>query len=531
MNVRSFKNMSPRTPEQNKVLRQDSQTRIIASALKLFAEHGYSATSIKMIAQEANLAQGLLYNYFSGKEELLRAIFAQSMTDVRESFALAEGDTASNSTVAGVIRAALTLVARKRDFWRLSYGSRMQPALLTVLGDDLFAWTQEIRNTLERYFRTSGAAQPEIEAAILFALIDGVAQHYVLDPEHYPLAEVTETIVARYSMGEPSIGLNLVLQRDLACCRVSTPSPCHPESNVMSTPTWLDRTLYPFADHWFDVPAGEMHYVDEGTGPAVVFVHGTPTWSFLYRRQISALRTRFRCIAADNIGFGLSAKPPGWSYTPVEHAANLAALLDHLQLERFTLVVHDLGGPLGLSYALDHPERIERLVIINTLLWGMHGEFAMPAAGRILTGPLGKWLYLQHNLSPRMLLPMLFADRSVLTPTIHHHYTAPFAIPSERHGLWGWVLALRDHVDWFDGLWSRRERLTDIPGRLVWGMKDSAFGPHYLRHWQRHFPQWPSYEIANCSHFVAEEAAPDLIDAIKGMSSICDEFRVQRGGL
>jgi AcrR family transcriptional regulator len=190
--------MAPRSNEQNEALRQDSQARIIASALKLFAEHGYSATSVKMIAQDAGIAQGLLYNYFSGKEALLRAIFAQSMADVRESFALAEKPRDGTSQIEALIRAAFQLIAQHRDFWRLSYGSRMQPALLSVLGDDLFAWTAEIRSTLERYFRAQGAAQPTIEAAVLFALIDGVAQHYVLDPERYPLAAVTEMIVERY---------------------------------------------------------------------------------------------------------------------------------------------------------------------------------------------------------------------------------------------------------------------------------------------------------------------------------------------
>jgi haloalkane dehalogenase len=282
----------------------------------------------------------------------------------------------------------------------------------------------------------------------------------------------------------------------------------------MNTTEWLDRELYPFSDHWFNTPAGRMHYVDEGSGPPVVFVHGTPTWSFLYRRQIVALRERFRCIAADNIGFGLSDKPATWDYTPAGHAANLAALLDQLQLERFTLVVHDLGGPTGLSYALDHPERIERLVLTNTTLWGMRGEFAMPPIGKLLSGRLGKWLYLQHNFSPQTLLPLLFANRGTLTPALHRHYTAPFPTPNDRHGLWGWVLALRDHADWYDGLWARRDRLATIPGRLVWGMKDIAFGPNYLRHWQRHFPQWQVREIADSSHFVAEEAPQALIDAV-----------------
>jgi len=190
--------VAPRTDEQNESLRELSRAKIVETALELFAQHGYEATSVRMIAQAAGIAQGLLYNYFPSKEALLATIVRQSMADVRESFARAEEGTDPQGQIERLIRVAFAIVQRKRTFWRLINGVRMQGAVVASLGDVFVAESAEIRMTIERYCRTAGLPQPEIEAAILFALIDGVAQHYVLDPENYPLDAVTEVLVARY---------------------------------------------------------------------------------------------------------------------------------------------------------------------------------------------------------------------------------------------------------------------------------------------------------------------------------------------
>jgi AcrR family transcriptional regulator len=190
--------MSPRSDQQNEVLRTESRARIIAAALRLFGSQGYEATSVRAIAEAAGVAQGLMYRHFSGKEALLQAIFAQSIADVRESFAIAAAGRPDQSPVERIVRTALALVQERRDFWRLSYGVRMQASVLRALGGALPDWTAEIRATLEQALRASGSAQPTVDAALLFASIDGVAQHYVLDPKGYPLQAVTEALVARF---------------------------------------------------------------------------------------------------------------------------------------------------------------------------------------------------------------------------------------------------------------------------------------------------------------------------------------------
>lgn len=190
--------MSPRRAEQNQALREESRARILDAALRLFASHGYERTTVRMIAAEAGVAQGLMYSHFAGKEELLRALFEQSVADVYASFELAAAGADGPPGAEQIIRGAFAMLRERLDFWRLSYGVRTQPEVLAALGDALAAWTADIGRTLEQALTAEGAANPAVEAKLLFAAIDGVAQHYALDPGDYPLDAVIEALVARY---------------------------------------------------------------------------------------------------------------------------------------------------------------------------------------------------------------------------------------------------------------------------------------------------------------------------------------------
>jgi haloalkane dehalogenase len=276
-------------------------------------------------------------------------------------------------------------------------------------------------------------------------------------------------------------------------------------------PAWLDRTAYPFAGQYLDVDGGLMHYLDEGQGRPVVMVHGTPTWSFLYRAQVGALRDEYRCVAADQIGFGLSAKPAGWSYTPAAHARNLASLIERLGLRDIVLVVHDFGGPIGLSYAVEHPENVAGLVVLNTWMWSLAGwNPSAERAMRLLGGPLGRFLYERLNLSPRLLLPQLFGDRKKLTPELHRQYLAPFATAQERHSTWALARELLASGAWYEGLWARRAALADKPALLIWGMADAAFDERALARWEQALPKARVRRLDGVGHFVQEEAGAEL---------------------
>jgi haloalkane dehalogenase len=298
-------------------------------------------------------------------------------------------------------------------------------------------------------------------------------------------------------------------------------APAHDDATGL--PSWLDRSAYPFRPRALATADGRLSYVDEGSGPAVVLVHGTPTWSFVWRRLITRLAgAGYRVIAPDHLGFGLSDKPAGAAYRPEDHARRLGLLLDALALPTATLVLHDFGGPIGLAAALDRlgppaaPGGVSGLVLLNTWGWGLAGDRRLAFGARLGTGALGRFLCLRYNAEPRWLIPAVFADRRRLTPEAHRHYVAPFPDPASRAAPWALAEALLGASAWYDRLWAaleaRRPTLAGVPALLVWGLRDPAFGPAYLARWRTLLPHAEAAELADAGHFVQEEA-PDALAA------------------
>ncbi|OKL41420.1 alpha/beta fold hydrolase [Pontibacter flavimaris] len=282
----------------------------------------------------------------------------------------------------------------------------------------------------------------------------------------------------------------------------------------MNSPKWIDRILYPFAHHTLDLPAGKMHYVDEGAGDPIVFVHGTPTWSFVWRQQIKSLSRAYRCIAPDHLGFGLSEKPAALAYTPEAHADNLEQLINHLQLKNITLVVHDFGGPVGLRYALRHPENVKNLVILNTWMWGLAAESSMMKISRFMAGGVGRFLYLQLGFSAKVLLPQGYHEGKHLTKDIKRHYQKPLSTAASRQGTWQFAKALHDSGPYFAELWQQRERLRSINKLILWGEKDKLLPLHLLATWEQEFPEAKVIKY-KAGHFVQEERGGEVADAIR----------------
>jgi haloalkane dehalogenase len=285
-------------------------------------------------------------------------------------------------------------------------------------------------------------------------------------------------------------------------------------SQLATKPTWPDRTLFPFTSRFLDLPPGKIHYVDEGAGPAIVMVHGTPDWSFLYREPIRRLAAGYRCIALDHLGFGLSDKPRDWSYRIADHAANFAAFVDRLGIERFTLVVHDFGGPISLSYAIDHPEKIERLVISNTWMWSLRDEKQMSRVLSVLGGPIGRFLYEQLNFSTRFIVPSAWGTHRPLTKQVHRQYVDAAPRPPDRYPMWCFAREGLAGSDWYDGLWHRRERIHGIPALILWGMRDPAFKPHFIDRFEQIFPDCRVVRYPEVGHFVPDEAGPEVAEEI-----------------
>ena len=280
----------------------------------------------------------------------------------------------------------------------------------------------------------------------------------------------------------------------------------------MTDSDWLDRSAYPFSGLTFDTGAGDMHYLDEGSGPALVLVHGTPTWSFLYRRLIDDLRDDHRVIVPDLLGFGLSDKLQTEAVAPQRQAEHLRALLDHLDLGRFMMVVHDFGGPIGLSYALDYPDRVDRLVLFNTWMWAQT-DAATTWASRFFGTRFGRWIYTNWNFSPDVMLPAL--THQELAPEVHTHYQNPFPTPDTRHAPWIFARDLTGANDWYAALWTRRESLRSIPALLLWGEQDPGFGRDALARWQSVFDQVETTTFPDAGHLPQEET-PEAVQAALG---------------
>jgi pimeloyl-ACP methyl ester carboxylesterase len=286
-------------------------------------------------------------------------------------------------------------------------------------------------------------------------------------------------------------------------------------AQMADLPDWIDRTEYPFKPNFFATPHREMHYVDEGEGEVIVFVHGNPTWSFMYRHLIVGLRSQYRCIAPDHIGFGLSDKPPEVSYLPQFHADNLKRLIDRLGLRDITLVVHDWGGPIGMAYAVQHSLNVKRLIVFNSTCWSLIGIAAAERFSRFVGSPLGRFLCLRLNALPRFVIPGLFADRSRLTRKIHQQYVEPFPTADSRQGIWRLVKSLLTESPWMDSLWAQRALLRDKPVLILSGQKDPTFGPEKLLRWQEAFPGQRTWTYPNIGHFVPEELGPAAVEPVR----------------
>lgn len=285
-------------------------------------------------------------------------------------------------------------------------------------------------------------------------------------------------------------------------------------NTTLPSQSWLDRSLYPFEARYFESPSGKMHYVDEGEGEVIVFVHGTPAWSFLYRDFIKELSANHRCIAIDHLGFGLSEKPLDFVGTPQAHAENLALLLESLNLDNITLVVHDFGGPIGLPFAIAHPEKVKHVVMFNTWLWETKHDPQIQKVDKILNGGMGRFLYLHLNFSPKVLLKKAFHDRKKLNKAIHRHYKKPFPNKNSRFGLLNIGKSLLGSSDWYESQWKQVGKIKDKPFLVLWGMKDSFIGEKNLNKWEETLGNAEVLRL-EAGHFVQEEKFEESLAAIR----------------
>lgn len=280
---------------------------------------------------------------------------------------------------------------------------------------------------------------------------------------------------------------------------------------IPQQPAWLNTQEYPFSPYYFEYQGVHQHYIDVGKGEVLLFVHGTPSWSFDFRNVIKEVSKTHRCIAIDHIGFGLSEKPKNYDYGTPQHAKRLTAFIQFLELQNFTLVLHDFGGPIGFRYALDHPDTVKRFVILNSWLWSSERDPDFQKLKRILKSPLLPFLYTYFNFSARFLLPQSFGDNK-LSPAIRQHFTKVFNKKHERTGTLAFAKSLLHDQAWFEEMWCKIELLKNKPALFIWGMKDPVVKPAYLEKFSTAFVKPTIVTLEGCGHFPQEEE-PIMVSA------------------
>jgi haloalkane dehalogenase len=229
---------------------------------------------------------------------------------------------------------------------------------------------------------------------------------------------------------------------------------------------------YAFEPHYVEQDGLRMHYVDEGDGDPVLLLHGEPTWAYLYRKVIPRLTSSYRCLAPDYFGFGRSDKPtePGW-YSYDRHTESIARFAEHLGLRNTTVVMQDWGGPIGLRFAVEHPDRVARLVVLNTGIgarapndeWLRFQAFMRRVGTDIVAGQLIRMTLVQP------------VDDEVIAA-----YDAPFPVPESRVGIVQFpelVATSRDHPS-AAAMLAVREALRsyDRPALVLFSDGDPIFG-------------------------------------------------------
>ena len=275
------------------------------------------------------------------------------------------------------------------------------------------------------------------------------------------------------------------------------------------------HTLYPFVSRYLDLDGLRYHYLDEGQGEPIVMLHGNPTWSFYYRHLIAALRTRYRVIAPDHIGMGLSDKPQHYPYRLAQHIANFQRLMEHLELRRMTLMMHDWGGYIGMGYATTHPNHVSRFVVFNTGAFWLPD--LLPFRLRICRIPLlSEVLIRRFNLFVRIALRVAVAHPERVTPEVRAGYLAPYDSYAHRIATVRFVedIPFSKRHPTYSVMQSIERALPQLarhPLLIVWGRRDPIFTARFLDAWKQHFPLAVVKEVDDGGHYVVEDAHERII--------------------
>jgi haloalkane dehalogenase len=286
--------------------------------------------------------------------------------------------------------------------------------------------------------------------------------------------------------------------------------------SVEPRPSWLDDRLYPFESRYVEIDGSRLHYVDEGTGPPLLFLHPGPAWSFVYRNFIIGLRDSLRCVALDYPGFGLSIAGEGYGYTLAEHSKIVEKFIQWLELSEIMMMVHDSGGPIGLGVAIRRPDLFKALILTDTFGWALSDH--NPSVARMLklvSGPVFGFFSQTFNLLP-WIVATFGARRRKLSKAERAAYTKAFPTRASRRRIQTLFRDLYAQEDYMREVEQGLEQhLKDLPVLLMYGENDAARRAGFMNRFEEIFPNHRSVLIKGEQHFPHEGAPEEMIAVIR----------------
>ena len=284
----------------------------------------------------------------------------------------------------------------------------------------------------------------------------------------------------------------------------------------------FQHALYPFTGAYRNVNGHQLHLLDEGSGDTILMLHGNPTWSFYYRDLVLGLRGTHRVIAPDHIGCGLSDKPDekNYDYTLRRRVDDLAELIEQAGIQgRITLLMHDWGGMIGMAYATRHPERIGRLILLNTAAFHLPRTKKLPRTLWLCRDtPLGDFFIRDTGLFTSVLAR--WAVCRPMAQNVREAYLLPYRAPQDRTGLLRFVqdIPLQPGDASYDLVSEVQAKLPGFrqtPTLILWGDRDFVFDHHFLREWQKILPAAEVHRFPEAGHYVLEDAGAEILPLVR----------------
>ena len=282
-------------------------------------------------------------------------------------------------------------------------------------------------------------------------------------------------------------------------------------------PTLEDiRYEYPFKPHYMYAGKHRIHYIDGGEGPALIMLHACPMWSFFYRRFVKVFSRHFRVIVPDEVGCGLSGKPADYGYRRETHIDKLERLVNHLKLEKVSLILHGWGGTIGAGFTVRHSQMVDKIILMNSMAFSGY-KLPLRLSFCKLFPWIGRKLLIDFNL--------MFHGLNRYSEEIKLGYMFPYLKPEDRIAIVRFINDIpckpddpsyESVIEVEHGLWLLREHKMCI----IWAVKDWLYPEKYLHKWMNYCPDAKVHRVRNAGRFIAEDAPEELIAIMSGFFGV-----------